>query len=237
MKKYIIPASLAASALLSSCINPINVIRRNINVDNGPMTMIVVEAEDFTEIETRDLFDIYYTQGPSKIELHVPEKVKDDVKVYVRNGKLSIGFAEDNNVNNVLVAKAYVSSPDLVKAETTGIGDIYINGNIKTETLNVTSTGTGDCILDTVVGKNISLETFGTGDIEFNLIEASRIYLDTTGTGDVTGKNVNTNSLVLKTSGTGDISVAGKTEIVNCEETGTGDIKINRLKTSTIYKN
>lgn len=108
---------------------------------------------------------------------------------------------------------------DNVKVRTSGTGDVYLVGS--SHMFEASTSGTGD-VHAAGTSQEAYMKTNGTGDIEAKNLVVQVGKLRTSGTGDIdcgVAKSVD-----ASTSGTGDITVYGRPEIVNKNESGTGDI-------------
>lgn len=228
MKHFFI---LMAGAFLSVCLASCSL---SFNKNGGVKAENVVQKKlvpgKFVSVCNSSICDVQFVQSDSTYVLLRGDK---DVLKYVhfecKDNELLVTTDDkpmfDNKISKVLVV---VSSPDLISLESSGTGDIFLNGNLDTDRLHVSLNGTGDVNFSDVVCDTMDVEINGTGDFSAKRVEAISFTANTTGTGDMSVLLRNVEESSFRSVGTGDMDVkfdsCGKSSYIL---SGTGDITLS----------
>lgn len=214
------------------------------------------DVKSFDRISSSYSIDIEYVQGPQKVVVTAPEKLMSLLDMTVSNSTLKIGFTKSNvgiSMDGNIPFKAIVSSPSIRQVTSNGSGDILFKGNIETESLEATvsgsgdihggdiqastatfiSNGSGDISIHSLTGNIVNLEMRGSGDLEIDNLSAANITGTTRGSGDMK-MNINCETAELSTYGSGDISVSGECIKAVLKTSGSGDINAKKLNCRSI---
>lgn len=236
-------AAIIASAALNSCGKIITVKSKDENVERK-----LVVSGNFSAIESNDITDVTYTDGPLAITLSAPEELIDKIDVKVKNGVLTIDMRDSEKVKGNYHTHLSVSAPGVTRFYSNGIGDFDIlkvsgddilfesNGigdfeanSLECSSLTVTSNGIGDAEIKSITAAKVNLSSYGTGDIKIDRIKTGTMTVMTCGTGDIRITAGNVENAELTNSSTGDIDLIDVTVgKVNQSNSGTGDINISK---------
>jgi Putative auto-transporter adhesin, head GIN domain len=180
----------------------------------------------FHSINVSGGIDLYLSQGDETVVVSASEiKYRDRVKTEVVNGVLKIWY-EWKPVNiqigqNNRKLKAYVSAKTLEGLHASGGSDIILDGNIKTDKLNLHLSGGSD-FNGTVNATELKAHASGGSDISISGT-ASSVYLDASGGSDIKGYGFITENCFVDASGGSDVYITVNKEL-NVEATGGSDV-------------
>lgn len=201
-----------------------------------PYTILKV---NFSEIADRHLsgfnavnlagpFDVYITQGNSEsVKVEAPADVMDRVITEVNNGVLKV-YSKHENWNwgnwwgNHKKIKVYVVAKELNSINISGSGDVYFKEGIKTSSLKLRISGSGD-MLGMVQVKNLESSISGSGDMKLSGT-AENSAVTVVGSGDFTARDLATVNSQVRVSGSGDAEI-NASEKVDAAVEGSGDVR------------
>jgi len=185
-------------------------------VGNGKMVTEEFSLSPFSAIDNTSIFDVKLIPGDSaKAIVHVEENLLKYVNLKTEGSTLNIGFGskkaggEEKKIETteIPVAEIYLEPNTLTWFDNSGVGDV--SGEVKTTTLRIGNSGTGDMSLTIEAEGNINLEGSGTGDSNFTIKKAKTVNAEASGTGDITLKGQAETKGQLSESGTGKINDSG----------------------------
>lgn len=199
----------------------------------------VREAKNFTVIRLSSAFDVYLSQGneESVAVSASDEKYRDDIKVDVKNGVLTIDYRPKNgrwNGGNRKL-KAYISFKQMDKLDVSGACDVDIVGVWKAEGAKIHLSGASDLKGKIAIGK-LSVDLSGASDMKVTG-ESGQLDIDASGASTFKGYDLAADYCTAKASGASDIQVLVNKEL-SVDASGASDIKykgtgvIRDLKTS-----
>lgn len=217
---------------LTSCGNIITIqskaddVKRTINVSG-----------QFNAIETNDITDVKYTDGPLSITLSAPEEIIGLIDVKLVNGTLVVDMEDDSHkLNGNYHAELTVSAPGVTNFRTNGTGDFDLS-NINGKEIVFESNGTGDFEAHSLNCTTFKLNTRGTGDAVIKYIQAEDMEVFTSGTGDIEITEIKVNNLVASASGTGDIDFSrGSAVKAMLTNSSTGDINMRNVEIGSVQQ-
>lgn len=227
------PAILATAAIsilsISSLASCSNIITIKSKADDVTRTINV--SGQFNAIETNDITDVKYTEGPLSITLSAPEEIIGKIEVKLVDGTLVVDMEDGSHkLNGNYHAELTVSAPGVTYFRTNGTGDFDL-ANINGKEIVFESNGTGDFEAHSLNCTTFKLNTRGTGDAVIKYVQADDMDVYTSGTGDIEITEIKVNNLVASSSGTGDIDFsrgyAAKAKLTN---SSTGDINMHNVQ-------
>ncbi|GAB3717461.1 head GIN domain-containing protein [Spirosoma flavus] len=199
----------------------------------------------FSGISVSSGIDLYLTQGSSeKLTFDVKGVDEDRVKSEVKNGVLKLyiekkGFGNWNFGRNNYV-KAYVTFKQLTDLQASGGADVFSQGRLSFNDLNVEASGGADVKLDlkadklnveasggadaTIQGTARHLNANGSGGAD---LDARKLTVEICNANSSGGSDVYVNAskeLTMKASGGADIYYSGSAKVLAKSESGGGDI-------------
>ena len=127
-----------------------------------------IKVNDFEQIIDGGSLDVTYTQqaGKPKVEIYTSDNIVDLLDIYVKNGKLNLGFKK-----NVKVAynklEIRVTSENLNAVSVAGSGDFDITKGLKTDQLKMNVAGSGDITASNIqCTQGFTASVAGSGDSE-----------------------------------------------------------------------
>ncbi|MEF9985711.1 MAG: head GIN domain-containing protein [Bacteroidales bacterium] len=203
----------------------------------------------FNSIRVSSIFDVYISPGNSselKIRSTHNLAILNKIKTDVVNGELIISFKDANSEtrkNNFrdLQIKIYVSTDKINMIKASGASDIYSNGLLNADNLEICASGASDVNLNVVVKGTVKCVASGSSDIIL-LGNADSGDIKASGASDVDCKKFPLKSvkavasgssdiylnvlekLDVTASGASDIFYIGNPQITNCSSSGSSEI-------------
>ncbi|HTK20623.1 MAG TPA: head GIN domain-containing protein [Mucilaginibacter sp.] len=197
-------------------------------------------AVDMSKIEDRHLtgfhavdvggsFDVYITQGSSEsVKVEAPDEIISHIITEVDNGVLRIYNKNDRNFHwgdvfgNHKKIVVYVAAKDLNAIAVSGSGDVYFKEGIRTESLRLRVSGSGD-MYGRVEVKNLESGVSGSGDVKL-AGRAENSAVSVSGSGDFEARGLVTVNTIVRVSGSGDASINASNS-VSASVSGSGDVR------------
>lgn len=203
-------------------------------------------VSDFTGLSVSSGIDVYLTQGSSeKLTLEAKGIDEEDVRSEVRNGTLKLyidrkGINWGLNFGRDRYVKAYVTFRQLRNLQASGGADVFGQGTLSFNDLNVEASGGSDVKLNLkatelnasasggadlyLEGTARSLNANGSGGAD---LDARKLVAETGNANSSGGSDVYINAtreLSLKASGGSDIYYYGSARVLAKSESGGSDI-------------
>ena len=183
----------------------------------------------FHGVDVGGSFDVYITQGSSEsVKVEAPDEIIDHIITEVDNGVLKIYNKNDRNFHwgdlfgNHKKIAVYVSAKDLNAIAASGSGDVYFKEGIRTNSLRLRVSGSGDMYgrLDV---KNLESGVSGSGDVKISG-HAENSAVNVSGSGDFEARGLATVNTIVHVSGSGDASINASNS-VSASISGSGDVR------------
>jgi hypothetical protein len=184
----------------------------------------------FHGVEVSGAIDLYFTQGnEEKVAVSARdsedlEKLETEVKagiLYIHYKNNKSWWSNQWNTSGRRF-RAYVSCPEISSITSSGSGNIYIQGKVKTDELKVELSGSGNIEGDIMANK-LEIEQSGSSNIRVRG-SAERASFTTSGSGNVYGTDMITDFCEISISGSGNVEITSNKEI-SAEVSGSGNIR------------
>ena len=180
-------------------------------------------------VEVGGSFDVYITQGSSEsVKVEAPDEIIGHIITEVDNGVLKIYNKNDHNFHwgdifgNHKKIVVYVVAKDLNAIAVSGSGDVYFKEGIRTNSLRLRVSGSGD-LYGRVEVKNLESGVSGSGDVKI-AGHAENSAVNVSGSGDYEARGLVTVNTIVRVSGSGDASINASGS-VSAFVSGSGDIR------------
>ncbi len=195
-----------------------------------------IKVSDFNQIAVSGSLDVTYTQqsGKPKVEIYTSDNIVDLLDIYVKNGKLNLGFKKNVKVSyNKLEIR--VTSEDLNAVNVAGSGDFKFTNGLKTDQLKMNVAGSGDITASNIqCSQEFTANVAGSGDIECKQLKAADIDISVAGSGDLKIENALVTSVNASVAGSGTVKISGSADKANYSVAGSGDLYANDFKVQNI---
>ena len=195
-----------------------------------------IKVSDFDQIAVSGSLDVTYTQqsGKPKVEIYTSDNIVDLLDIYVKNGKLNLGFKKNVKVSyNKLEIR--VTSEDLNAVNVAGSGDFKFTNGLKTDQLKMNVAGSGDITASNIqCSQEFTANVAGSGDIECKQLKAADIDISVAGSGDLKIENALVTSANASVAGSGTVKISGSADKANYSVAGSGDLYANDFKVQNI---
>lgn len=179
--------------------------------------------ENFLGVETRGSIDLIVKQGNTvSIEIESKDKeILDAIETTVRGDKLIIRFKQGFRCYDCPTVQAYITAPTIEALGTSGSGNIRVEGTIKSKSLTLAISGSGDVEANSET-QRLSCSTSGSGNMHL-LGTTSDLDISISGSGDVRGYDLKCNRVDARVAGSGTIYISAEEEL-RASVAGSGDI-------------
>lgn len=195
-----------------------------------------IKISDFNQIAVSGSLDVTYTQqsGKPKVEIYTSDNIVDLLDIYVKNGKLNLGFKKNVKVSyNKLEIR--VTSEDLNAVNVAGSGDFKFTNGLKTDQLKMNVAGSGDITASNIqCSQEFTANVAGSGDIECKQLKAADMDISVAGSGDLKIENALVTSVNASVAGSGTVKISGNADKANYSVAGSGDLYANDFKVQNI---
>lgn len=195
-----------------------------------------IKVSDFDQIAVSGSLDVTYTQqsGKPKVEIYTSDNIVDLLDIYVKNGKLNLGFKKNVKVSyNKLEIR--VTSEDLNAVNVAGSGDFKFTNGLKTDQLKMNVAGSGDITASNIqCSQGFTANVAGSGDIECKQLKAADMDISVAGSGDLKIENALVTSANASVAGSGTVKISGNADKANYSVAGSGDLYANDFKVQNI---
>ena len=195
-----------------------------------------IKVSDFDQIAVSGSLDVTYTQqsGKPKVEIYTSDNIVDLLDIYVKNGKLNLGFKKNVKVSyNKLEIR--VTSEDLNAVNAAGSGDFKFTNGLKTDQLKMNVAGSGDITASNIqCSQEFTANVAGSGDIECKQLKAADMDISVAGSGDLKIENALVTSANASVAGSGTVKISGNADKANYSVAGSGDLYANDFKVQNI---
>lgn len=188
----------------------------------------VRNVSGFRAIKVSHGIDLYLSQSESEaVAVSASEsKYRDRIKTSVENGVLKIWFDNDNNwklwnTNNKKL-KAYVSFRTLEKLVASGASDVYVDGVIRSGSLDINLSGASD-FKGEVDANTLTVDQSGASDATVKG-RASSLKVEVSGASDFTGFDLQTENCQARATGASEVKITVTKEL-NARASGASSIQ------------
>jgi Putative auto-transporter adhesin, head GIN domain len=183
------------------------------------------QVSGFNEISVSGGIDLYLS--PDEKETVVvsanDNRYRDKIITRVVDNRLEIFYDNKGGMRwpDNMKLKAYVSFKTLQKLKASGSSDVYVNGVIKSEKLDISLSGSSDFKGAISVG-DLLIHQSGSSDSRISG-SADRVKIDVSGASDVKGYDMEVNYCDVEASGASDIQITVNKEL-SARASGASDI-------------
>lgn len=238
MRKITTLLIVLISITSSSCIGALN----NAEKGNSNIKSKEFSISDYSSIKGNGSADFYYEQQPNKapyLRIEIDENLLEYIEVKTDNNTLTVKSTQNINPTKYTI---YTNSKSLVRASMNGSGDLYLNGDIKTNELDISLHGSGDMSSQNIQSDNITVSIKGSGNVLLKG-RTNKLECSIQGSGDIKADQLQSkdaecaifgsgnisvnasNSLAAKIHGSGDIAYTGSPVTIDKSIKGSGSIR------------
>lgn len=199
------------------------------------------QAKNFTGIKISHSFDVYITQSNDEsVAVSASEKkYMDEIEVKVENDVLSIGLKKDKWLkgwnDGKMKLKAYISFKQINNLNVSGACDVFFQGVVKADDLNIKLSGASDIKGEFNV-QNMDVGLSGASDITIKG-SATKLKVQASGASDFKGYELDTEYCNVDVSGASGVHITVNKEL-SAQASGASDVRykgtglIRDIKTS-----
>ena len=192
-------------------------------VGNGNIVTKTVNTGDYDEVQLVGSMNVELVKGnEGSISLTTDENLHEYVEIKSEGKDLVIKTKKNYNLKTKKGILVTVPFTDLNAVKMVGSGDVTGKDVIKSATMEVSLTGSGDILLD-LDAEMVEAKVTGSGDV---LLKGKTNFLEVklTGSGDFNGEDLEANNTEVAVSGSGDAKVIARGSL-KARVSGSGEIK------------
>lgn len=217
---------------------PVAVVAQEKVVVNDPNAQVRNVGGSFTEISVASSIDLYlsYDEKETVVVSAKDQQFRDHIVTRLVGNRLEIYFDYKGRINwTDMRLKAYVSFKKLSRIKASGSSDVFVNGIVKSEALDIELSGSSD-FNGAVDVRELKLDQSGSSDTKISG-RADMLRIDLSGASDVKGFDLAVRNCSVSLSGASDVSLTVNGEL-NVSASGASDVKykgsgvIREVKTS-----
>jgi|TARA_R110002110_G_scaffold36397_23_gene121468 hypothetical protein len=192
-------------------------------VGNGDTTTNVRTTQSYEKIEVVGSMDVHLERGSEgSISVTTDSNIQEYIIVELKDNTLVL--RTKNNVNLKTKKGIHITVPfkSISGVSLVGSGDIDTENTIKSDSFDVSVTGSGDIVL-AVESNNLDAKVTGSGDLTLSGT-ATNLEVKVSGSGDFQGNSLTAENTQVYVSGSGDAKVSA-TKSIKARVNGSGDIE------------
>ena len=170
------------------------------------------KVDPFTEISLRIGAKVHLEQGAKQnLEIVAKPSTLDKIITEVKDGKLIIRFPNKDFFWKTFQPgeiTIYITTPEINGLGISGSGDIIAEDNIKTKTLDMAVSGSGNIKLSELTAERVKAAISGSGDIVLaGTTAAQDLSIAISGSGNLKGMNYSAEDVSVKIAGSGNVEI------------------------------
>ena len=184
----------------------------------------------FSTIDAEIVGNIEVVQTPqTSVSAEGDEEVIENLLIQVDEGKLKLRMRDKKKYRKWKGKKpiltVYISTPELSKINSEGVGNIKLKNEITVSELKIDSEGVGNISADNITAGFIKIESEGVGNIVLKG-SVENLEIESDGVGNVNTKELKSINAKIKSDGVGNVS---------CHASGLIDIETNGIGNVAYY--
>ena len=207
-------------------------VNQRIDIDNYDKVVLNIQAEVFYQ---------QFSDSAPYLQIHTDENILKALDVRVENDQLIISVKKDSIIKPTKLT-IYTRSHNLNQVKVTGSGDIRLKGEVNAKDFNLSITGSGSLLADSLLCNDLTASISGSGKVQltgasnhssFTITGSGNVHAfdylvqelkcRITGSGNI--KAVVTDKLDVSITGSGNLSYRGNPQSINKSITGSGNVK------------
>ncbi|HAQ21684.1 MAG TPA: hypothetical protein DCR40_21005 [Prolixibacteraceae bacterium] len=170
------------------------------------------KVDPFTEISLRISANVHLEQGAKQnLEIVAKPSTLDEIITEVKDGKLIIRFPNKDYFWRTFQPgeiTIYITTPEINGLGVSGSGDIIAEDEIKTKTLDMAVSGSGNIKLSELSAERVKSVISGSGDIIVaGKTTAQDLSVNISGSGNFKGLDFSSDDVTVKIAGSGNVGV------------------------------
>jgi len=187
-----------------------------------------IDIPDYDEIlvklNAKTIKVIYqqFSDSVPYLQVNTDDNLLSALDIRVENNQLIIDTKPDSLIQPTQLT-IYTNSKNLKKAQMSGVGELYLRGEVNAETFDIEVSGVGNVRTDSLICENLNVSVSGVGNAKL-IGAAKKSSLSVSGVGSIKAFDFLVQSAKCTVSGVGNIEVYAK-EKLDATVSGPGSIK------------
>lgn len=179
----------------------------------------------FGAINVSGAIDVYISREATTrvVVTASDDKIRNNIQTQVIDGVLSISYKSPVAMNmGKRWMRVYLAVPTLSSIVSSGSSDVYVDGSLEADELEIVLSGASD--FNGAV-KARKLRLVGSGSADFKISgQAEEAVISVSGASDVSGRGLQTYKCTISASGSSDVHIGVRSELV-ANASGASDIR------------
>ena len=195
-----------------------------------------IDISDYDEIVVKlnaKVAKIIYQQFSDSVpylQVNTDDNIFSALDIRVEDNKLIIDTKPDSVIQPTQLT-IYTNSKNLKSAQMTGVGELYLRGEVNAENFDMNVSGVGNIRTDSLLCENLNVNISGVGNAKL-IGAAKESSFTVTGVGNIKAFDYLVQSANCKVTGVGNIEVYPKAKL-DASVSGAGKIKYKGAPDST----
>lgn len=198
------------------------------------MVRLNVPANEVTSIETNQIIAVEYTPAPNtSVTVITPKRLKDIVKVQVKNGKLTTKFTGEAKMNNKEGVTVLVTAPSITEFEANSAASIKINGplSLPGKKVEIDVSSAASFSAGAINCAELEIECSSASSATIASCRANTIDAESTSASSLTINGINATLVKGESNSTSSLKLSGNCTTAKLNKSSMGSINRRGLKT------
>ncbi|MDE7452534.1 MAG: DUF2807 domain-containing protein [Paramuribaculum sp.] len=221
MKKYIFTLLLFSSALTMLAAKP-------------EMVKFKVPAQTVTSIEANKAFKVVYTQSPNtSVTVIAPKRIKDKIKVRIKEGKLTTGFSGSANMTSNESITVIVTAPAVNDFEANSAASITIKGalSLPSSEVDIELSSAASFTADAINCAKLEIDCSSASSATIASCNTKTVEAESSSAASLTVKGINATTVKGNSSSAASLTLSGSCITARLSKSSMGSLSSSGLKT------
>lgn len=193
--------------------------------EDGSLVSESRSVSGFDEVALSDIGNVYVEQASDyEVIVEASQNLQEIIVTQVKNNTLDIRIKKGKCVRGNPTINVYVKTPNLRGLSISGSGNIFCNGFVETDKMDLRISGSGDIEVDSLSCQELEASISGSGNINVAGTDTlSYEDLHISGSGNITTLNYPAMHVDASISGSGTCKVHALSTL-NADISGSGDV-------------
>ena len=191
---------------------------------SGPTITENFNYSNFSKVDVAYNADVNYIyDNDYSVEVSAQENVIDAMDIEKNGSTICLKFKRGTTLVKYDKIRVTIHSPEFDGANVSGSGDLYVQGNYQSTSVNLDVSGSGKIDIQEIQSTNVEADISGSGKIEVHNGSASSLSTRISGSGKMYFDGMEADDVDTRTSGSGKTMVWANDNL-DVRISGSGDV-------------